>query len=118
LDVSPHHIAIYAFSTTTRSAIPQRQRRPARATNYTPVSFLHAWLEPPLTEGVGSPDYDTIALNRVDANTNQATLKKDGKVVQTAKVVLSAGGKVRTLTLTGTTATGQKVNNVMVFDKQ
>ena len=66
----------------------------------------------------GSPDYDTIALKRVDANTNQATLKKDGKVVQTAKVVLSAGGKVRTLTLTGTTATGQKVNNVMVFDKQ
>jgi hypothetical protein len=66
----------------------------------------------------GSPDYDTIALKRVDANTNEATLKKGGKVVQTAKVVLSGGGKVRTITLTGTNATGQKVNNVMVFDKQ
>ena len=66
----------------------------------------------------GSPDYDIIALKRVDANTIEATLKKGGKVVQTAKAVVSSNGKVRTITYTGMNAKGQKVNNVVVFDKQ
>ena len=66
----------------------------------------------------GSPDYDIIALKRVDANTIEATLKKGGKVVQTTKAVVSSNGKVRTITYTGMNAKGQKVNNVVVFDKQ
>ena len=66
----------------------------------------------------GSPDYDTIALKRVDANTIEAALKKGGKVVQTTKAVVSSNGKVRTITYTGTNAKGQKVNNVVVLDKQ
>lgn len=33
----------------------------------------------------GSADADTIALKRLDANTVQETLKKSGKVVQTAR---------------------------------
>lgn len=66
----------------------------------------------------GSPDYDTIVMKRVDANTIESTLKKGGKVVQTTKAVVSSGGKVRTITYTGTNAKGQKVNNVVVFDKQ
>ena len=66
----------------------------------------------------GSPDYDTIALKRVDANTTDATLKKGGKVVQTAKVVVSSDGKTRTVTTTGVNAKGQKINDVLVFDKQ
>ena len=49
----------------------------------------------------GSPDYDTIVLKRVDANTSEATLKKGGKVVQTAKVVVSSDGKTRTITRRG-----------------
>ena len=67
---------------------------------------------------MGSPDFDTVALKRVDANTTDATLKKGGKVVQRTKVVVSNNGKVRTLTTTGTDAKGQKVNNVQVYDKQ
>ena len=66
----------------------------------------------------GSPDYDTVALKRVDANTIEATLKKGGKVVQTTKAVVSSNGKMRTITYTGMNAKGQKLNNVVVFDKQ
>jgi hypothetical protein len=40
-----------------------------------------------------SPDYDIIALKRVDANTIEATLKKGGKVVQTTKDVVSSSSK-------------------------
>ena len=66
----------------------------------------------------GSPDADSIALRRVDANTTEATLKKMGKVSLTTKAVVSADGKTRTLTTTGTDRRGQKVNNVAVFEKQ
>jgi hypothetical protein len=59
------------------------------------------------------PDFDTIALKLVDANTLEATLKKGGKAVLTQKVVLSGNGKVRTLTtIMGTN------HDVVVYDKQ
>ena len=66
----------------------------------------------------GSPDADTIALKMVDANTTEATLKMKGRVTLTTKAVVSADGKTRTLTTTGTNAKGQKVNNVVVFERQ
>ena len=66
----------------------------------------------------GSPDADTIALKRVDRNTTEATLKKNGKVTLTTRAVVAPDGKTRTLTTTGTNAQGQKVNNVVVFEKQ
>ena len=67
---------------------------------------------------VGSPDADTITLKLLDANTTEATLKMMGKVMQTTKAVVSADGKTRTLTTSGVNARGQKVNNVLVFDRQ
>jgi hypothetical protein len=68
---------------------------------------------------MGIPDGpDTIALKQVDAHTLEATLKSKGKVVQTSRTVLSPDGKTRTSTLTGTNATGQKIDNVVVFEKQ
>jgi len=67
---------------------------------------------------VGSPDADTITLRLLDANTTEATLKMLGKVMQTTKAVVSADGKTRTLTTSGVNAKGQKVNNVLVFDRQ
>jgi hypothetical protein len=66
----------------------------------------------------GSPDFDTIALKRIDAASAEATLKKGGKVVQTSKRVVSKDGKTLTLTTTGTNAKGQAINNVTVFDKR
>jgi hypothetical protein len=66
----------------------------------------------------GSPDADTIAMKLIDANTTEATLKMKGRVTLTTKAVISADGKTRTLTTTGTNAKGQKVNNIAVFERQ
>jgi hypothetical protein len=51
-------------------------------------------------------------------NTITGTRKKGGKQVQTFTTVVSADGKTRTTTATGTNAAGQKVDNVQVSDKQ
>jgi hypothetical protein len=67
---------------------------------------------------MGSPDADTIALRRVDANTIEATLKKSGKVTLNVKAVMSADRKTRTLTMSGTNAKGQRVNNVTIWERQ
>ena len=67
----------------------------------------------------GSLVYDTIALTRVEANTFDAVLKREGKVVRSARNVVSADGKTMTVTVNGANATtGRKFATVMVFDKQ
>jgi hypothetical protein len=67
---------------------------------------------------MGSPDADMISLKRIDANTIEAVQKKNGKVSLTTRAVISPDGKTRTLTTTGTNAQEQKINNVLVFDRQ
>jgi hypothetical protein len=67
---------------------------------------------------LGTPDYDTVALKRIDANTTEATQKKRTKVVATTRTVVSADGKTRTVTTTGVNARKQKFHNVAVFDRQ
>ena len=66
---------------------------------------------------MGTPDYDTVSITR-NGNTINGTRKKAGKTVQTYTTVMSADGKTRTTTSTGTNAAGQKVDNVQVYDKQ
>ena len=67
----------------------------------------------------GSGVYDSIALTRVDANTFDATLKRAGKVVQTARNVVSGDGKVMTVTVRGSdAATGRKFVTVIVLDRK
>ncbi len=69
--------------------------------------------------GVGQPNgMDTISIKRVDVNTTEYTGKKAGKVVQTARRVVSNGGKTLTITTTGTDEKGQKTQTVTVYDKQ
>jgi hypothetical protein len=65
----------------------------------------------PLT---GDPDADTRSYKKIDARTMELTNKKDGKVVANAKIVVSADGKTRTVTLT---AAGKKVHSTAVYDK-
>ena len=60
---------------------------------------------------------DSIAAKRIDANTIENVSKMGGKVTITSRVVLSADGKTRTNTQTGTDAKGQKVNNVLVYER-
>jgi hypothetical protein len=67
---------------------------------------------------LGSLDADTITLKRVDASTVEATLKKNGIVVQTSTAVVSKDGKTRTLTTSGKNGKGELFHNVVVFDRQ
>jgi ABC-type transport system substrate-binding protein len=66
----------------------------------------------------GSDTFDTISVKKINEHTVAATLKKSGKVVNTARRVVSKDGKTMTLTLNGTNAKGEKIHNVQVFDKQ
>ena len=66
---------------------------------------------------MGTPDYDSVAVTR-SGSTLDGTRKKGGKQVQTFKIVVSADGKTRTTTSTGTNAAGAKVDNVQVYDRQ
>ena len=61
---------------------------------------------------------DTRAYRKVNDRTIEVTVKKNGKVIVTARSVVSADGKTRTSTVSGTTAKGKKFNNVAVYDKQ
>jgi hypothetical protein len=69
----------------------------------------------PLT---GVPNADTISVKRIGANTIETTWKKDGKTVMTTRSVISSDGKTRTVTFNGTNAQGQKVHNVVVYEKE
>jgi hypothetical protein len=67
---------------------------------------------------VGNPNADTIALTRVNATTTKSVSKKGGKVTTTLTSVVSSDGKTLTITTTGTNAQGQKVDSLLVLDKQ
>jgi hypothetical protein len=66
----------------------------------------------------GNPNADMAARTRVDANTTKLVNKKDGKILSTATLVVSADGKTLTITMTGKDAKGQTIDNVAVYDKQ
>jgi hypothetical protein len=66
----------------------------------------------------GSPDSDARSYTKVNDRTLQFTAKKNGKVIATGQTVVSADGKSRTATVSGTTAKGKKFKNVAVYDKQ
>lgn len=65
-----------------------------------------------------NPNADTIAMKRIDARTLEAVNKRSGKVTITQRNVVSADGKTRTVTSTGTDAQGRTVKNVAVFEKK
>ena len=66
----------------------------------------------------GNPDADTIAVTRVDAHTIKGTLKKDGKPVIHTERSVAKDGKTLTVKVKGTNARGEKIDNVLVFEKQ
>ena len=66
----------------------------------------------------GNANADTSAYTRIDARSYEVASKKNGKVTLTSRVVISADGKTRTVTQTGTDAQGKKVNNFMVYNRQ
>ena len=68
--------------------------------------------------GNGPGGADTIAIKRVNSRTTEATLKKAGKVVRMARLVVSPDGKVLTIKARGTDPDGKQLKDVLVFDKQ
>jgi len=65
----------------------------------------------------GDPSSDMRSLKKIDDRTLELTVKKDGKVTMSGRIVLAADGKSRTITLGGM-ANGKKVEMVAVYDKQ
>ena len=61
---------------------------------------------------------DATLAKKIDANTWDFDLKKDGKVVGHVHRVVSADGKTLTVHNTGTQVSGVKGDETLVFDKQ
>ena len=66
----------------------------------------------------GNPAYDTASRKSVNATTTETTFKKNGKVVLVNTNVLSADGKVLTVTSKGVDGKGQPLTSVLVFEQQ
>jgi hypothetical protein len=66
----------------------------------------------------GDPASDMRAYKPVDDHTLALTEKKGGKTTNTGRVVVSADGKIRTVTASRTDANGKKMSTTFVYDKQ
>ena len=65
----------------------------------------------------GNLSWDSTAYKVVNDRTNEITTMKDGKVVWTGRITVSADGKSRTVTMNGTDANGKKFSGKAVYDK-
>ncbi len=65
----------------------------------------------------GDPTSDMRSYTKIDDRTMEFTSKKGGKVTINGRIIVSADGKSRTVTATGTGMKGKKVKNVAVYDK-
>jgi len=66
----------------------------------------------------GDPVSDTRAIKEIDDRTYDLTVKKAGKTTMTGKAAISADGKSRTVTVSGTNPEGKKVTSTAVYEKQ
>jgi hypothetical protein len=66
----------------------------------------------------GDPSIDSRSYKKVNDHTLMLTNKKDGKVVSTARVVVSADGKSRTVDTRAMTSDGKMLRGSSVYDKQ
>ena len=69
----------------------------------------------PLT---GDTTADARSYKKIDAKTLELTNKKAGKVIFSGHIVISADGKTRTVTISGTGPDGKKLTSVAVYNKQ
>jgi hypothetical protein len=66
----------------------------------------------------GDPNSDARSYTKIDDRTLGFNAKKGGKVTTSGRIVVSADGKSRTVTTSGTDAMGNKVSSHAVYDKQ
>lgn len=79
------------------------------------IRFKNDGKEYPFTTATGAKS--TIAAKRIDARTTESTIKT-GTVTTNIRTIVAPDGKTFTRTTTGTNAKGEKVKNVVVFEKQ
>ena len=66
----------------------------------------------------GDLNSDARSYKKIDDRTLGMTIWNHGRVTGTGRIAVSADGKSRTVTSSGTTAKGKQFNNTAVFDKQ
>ncbi len=66
----------------------------------------------------GDPTSDMRSYTKVDDRTLGLNVKRGGKVTVSGRIVVSADGKSRTVTVSGTDPTGKKFSSIAVYDKQ
>ena len=69
-------------------------------------------------EVTGDPNSDMRSYTKVNDQTLNMIVKKGGKVMATGRIVVSADGKSRVVSVNGTTAEGKKFSNTAVYDKE
>ena len=66
-----------------------------------------------------NPDAETVSIKRVSRRVIETTFKRGGKVTMVNTSTISPNdSRILTVVSTGTNASGQKVTNTQVFDKQ
>ena len=65
----------------------------------------------------GNLPWNSAAYKVVNDRTNDITTMKDGKILWTGRITVSADGKSRTVTINGTGADGKKFQSKAVYDK-
>ena len=70
------------------------------------------------SEVTGDPTSDMRSYTKVNDHTLNMISKKGGQVVAQGRIVVSADGKSRVVTLNGTTAKGKRFTNTAVYDKE
>ena len=72
-----------------------------------------------LVDGKPNPSAaDFVSWKKIDDYTYEQTNKFKGKKLTVARHVISKDGKTRTVTTTGVTVQGEKLTNLLVFEKQ
>ncbi|MDQ2975114.1 MAG: hypothetical protein M3R69_06860 [Acidobacteriota bacterium] len=66
----------------------------------------------------GDPTSDTRSYKKINNRTLALTGKKGGKISLNGRITVSANGKTRTVTTTGTDSKGKRFSNKAVYDKQ
>ena len=66
----------------------------------------------------GDPNSDARSITTIDDHTLGFNVRKGGKVTTSGRIVVSADGKTRTVTTSGTDSNGKKIKSTAEYDKQ
>ena len=66
----------------------------------------------------GDPASDMRAYRKINNRTMALTGKQGGKITLTGRIIVTAHGRTRTVTTTGTDSNGKRFSNRAVYDKQ